>query len=245
MRMSEPPFRSKSVLVVGGTSGMGAAVARSFVGAGARVMVTGLSETEIERFTADEEGIEARPLDVRDERSVAGLAEQIDGLDVLVHMAGTILRGGAEFEMESFQSVLDVNLNGAMRVSTAFHSKLIRSRGSVVHVASLYSQFGAPHAPAYSASKGAVVQLTKSLACAWAKDGIRVNAVAPGWIETPFTEAVRRSEDRSRSIIDRTPMGRWGQPEDVVGPVLFLASEAARFVTGVVLPVDGGFSIAG
>jgi NAD(P)-dependent dehydrogenase (short-subunit alcohol dehydrogenase family) len=106
----------------------------------------------------------------------------------------------------------------------------------------MYSFFGAPHAPAYAASKGGVVALTKSLAVAWAKDGIRVNAIAPGWIKTPLTVAARADEPRNRAIVERTPMGRWGEPEELVGPVLFLASEAACFVTGVVLPVDGGYS---
>jgi NAD(P)-dependent dehydrogenase (short-subunit alcohol dehydrogenase family) len=111
-----------------------------------------------------------------------------------------------------------------------------------VNLASMYSFFGAPHAPAYAASKAGVVQLTKSLAIAWAADGIRVNALAPGWIETPFTEGVRANDARRTAILERSPMRRWGTPDDVVGPALFLASDAARFVTGAVLPVDGGYS---
>ena len=106
----------------------------------------------------------------------------------------------------------------------------------------MYAFFGAPHAPAYAASKGGIVQLTKSLAVAWAKDNIRVNAIAPGWIVTPMTEPPAPTQTRNRAILERTPMGRWGTPEDLVGPALFLASDAARFVTGVVLPVDGGYA---
>lgn len=129
-----------------------------------------------------------------------------------------------------------------MRVSVACKPALARARGAIVNIASMYSFFGAPHAPVYAASKAGVVQLTKSLAIAWAADGIRVNAIAPGWIDTQFTEPARSSEARRRAILERSPMGRWGTPDEVVGPALFLASDAARFVTGAVLPVDGGYS---
>jgi NAD(P)-dependent dehydrogenase (short-subunit alcohol dehydrogenase family) len=116
------------------------------------------------------------------------------------------------------------------------------ARGSsVVLVGSLYSSLGAAHAPAYAASKGGVVQLAKSLALAWARDGIRVNALAPGWIATTFTEPLRADPARNAEILARTPLGRWGTPDDVVGPALFLLSDAAAFVTGAVLPVDGGW----
>jgi 2-dehydro-3-deoxy-D-gluconate 5-dehydrogenase len=139
--------------------------------------------------------------------------------------------------------VLDVNLTGGMRLAMAVKPALAAAKGSVINVASMYSFFGAAHAPAYAASKGGIVQLTRSLAVAWARDGIRVNAVAPGWIVTPMTDNARADEARSRAIVERTPMGRWGTPDDVLGPMLFLASDAARFVTGVVLPVDGGYSV--
>ncbi len=106
----------------------------------------------------------------------------------------------------------------------------------------MHAIFGAPLSPAYAASKAGVVQLTKSLAVAWAEDGIRVNAIAPGWIETPMTEPARFDAARNRAILDRTPLGRWGTPDDIVGPALFLASDAARFITGAILVVDGGYS---
>ena len=136
---------------------------------------------------------------------------------------------------------MDVNLTGTFRVATAFVEQLKAGPGCVINVASMYSFFGSPHAPAYGASKAGVQQLTKSLALAWAEHGIRVNAVAPGWIRTALTEAGRADADFNRRIIERSPTGRWGEPEEVAGAVVFLASPAAGFVNGVTLPVDGGY----
>src|SRR5206468_5040364 len=127
------------------------------------------------------------------------------------------------------------------RVCTATRERLKARRGCIVNTASMLSFFGGGLVPAYSASKGGVAQLTKSLAIAYAEDGIRVNAVAPGWIATPLTQALQDDAQRSGTILARTPLKRWGTPDDVAGPVLFLASEAARFVTGAILPVDGGY----
>ena len=168
-------------------------------------------------------------------------ARGLDRLDVLVNAAG-IIRRVAEFELPTFEQVIDVNLTGTMRLAMACRPALMKDGGAVINIASMLSFFGGGLVPAYSASKGGIVTLTKSLAIAWAKDNIRVNAIAPGWIETALTDALRKDEARSRAILDRTPMGRWGTPADLVGPALFLASDAARFVTGAVLAVDGGYS---
>ena len=224
MKLNE--FEGKIALVTGGATGIGLGVARGLESAGATVIAAGIPE-----------------LDVTSAESVARVTRGITRLDILVNCAG-IIRRDEEFEMPVFEQVVDVNLNGAMRMSTACRPLLAASHGAIVNIASMLSFFGGPRVPAYSASKGGIAQLTRSLAVAWAQEGIRVNAVAPGWISTPMTQALREDSVRSASLLARTPMGRWGEPEDVAGPVLFLCSASAAFVTGVVLPVDGGYSVS-
>ena len=243
--MSTTP-ESRGVLVTGGSSGIGAAIACAFAEAGCRVVATGVGEAEVvaAKRQAAFATIDCRVLDVRDGAAVQALVDSIETLDVLVNCAGAIRRGGAEHDPAVFAEVIDINLSGTLRVCAAARAKLAARRGCIVNTASMLSFFGGGLTPAYSASKGGVAQLTKSLAIAYATDGIRVNAIAPGWIATPLTQPLQDDAARSQAIVARTPLGRWGTPQDVAGPVLFLASAAAQFITGVILPVDGGYLVA-
>jgi len=234
-------FAGRTVLVTGGTSGIGRGCARAFQALGAQVVATGATAGECERAAATGgERLSFVPLDVRDDEGISGVLADLDRLDVLVNAAG-VIRRDVEFEPETFADVVDINLNGTMRMCAGAKAKLAQGGGAIVNVASMLSFFGGPRVPAYSASKGGIAQLTKSLAAAWAVDGIRVNAVAPGWIATPLTEALQKDTERSGAILSRTPMGRWGTPEEVAGGAVFLASPAARFITGAILAIDGGY----
>jgi 2-dehydro-3-deoxy-D-gluconate 5-dehydrogenase len=231
-------------LVTGGTSGIGRGIALVLADAGVNVVATGVTNDEVQQFDSAGRKITTVKLDVTSEQEIASVVSSLDRLDMLVNCAGIILRDGREHDPIQFARVTDVNLNGTMRVCTACKPLLARQGGCVVNMASMLTFFGSGLAPAYSASKGGVAQLTKSLAIAWAAERIRVNAIAPGWIRTPMTRPLCEDEQRSGAIVDRTPMGRWGEPADVAGAVVFLCSPAAAFITGVVLPVDGGYSIA-
>jgi NAD(P)-dependent dehydrogenase (short-subunit alcohol dehydrogenase family) len=238
-------FRGKSVLVCGGTSGIGAAIGDAFAALGAAVVVTGATEAEAAetRNRVNSRLERAVALDVRDGTAVKALVAELPKLDVLVNCAGTIRRGD-EHDPAVFADVLDVNLTGTMRLCAAARALLAKTRGCIVNTASMLSFFGGSLVPGYSASKGGVAQLTKSLASAYAADGIRVNAVAPGWIATAFTKPLQDNLARAEAILARTPLGRWGQPEDVAGTAIFLCSPAASFITGAIFPVDGGYLIA-
>lgn len=237
-------FADRQVLVVGGTSGIGAAVAEAFVALGAGVVATGATEAEVAaaRGKSGLAGVRFEQLDVRDGTSADELIAALPRLDHLVYCAG-VIRRGEEHAPDVFAAVVDVNLNGAMRVCAAARPKLAERRGTIVNTASMLAFFGSGVSPAYSASKGGIAQLTKSLAIAYADDGVRVNAVAPGWIATPLTGRLREDPARNAQIVGRTAMKRWGEPSEVAGGILFLSSPLASFMTGAVLVIDGGYLI--
>jgi NAD(P)-dependent dehydrogenase (short-subunit alcohol dehydrogenase family) len=236
-------FKGSSVLVTGGSSGIGAAIAAAFVQAGARVTLTGISEAEVAAALArpDLAGAVGAVLDVRDTKAVQLLIGGMEALHHVVNCAG-VIRRGEELDPDIFRDVIDINLTGTMRVCAAAREKLRQSGGgTIVNTASMLSFFGGGLVPAYASSKGGIAQLTKSLAIAYAVDGIRVNAIAPGWIATSLTAPLRADPARNEAIISRTALKRWGEPADIVGGVLYLASPLASYVTGTVLVIDGGY----
>ncbi len=239
-------FSGRTALVTGGVSGIGAATSIAFRRAGAEVIACGLTDEELAAAQSNPQfrGIEIARLDVRDGAAVQRLVGGLTKLDFVVTSAG-LIRRAAEHEPETFAEVIDVNLNGGMRVATAARPLLARSQGAIVFIASVMSFFGGPVQPAYSASKGAVRNLTMSLGAAYAADGIRVNAVAPGWVVTNLSRGARENPERNAQIMSRIPAGRWADPSDIADPILFLCSDAARYMNGTVMLVDGGYTSVG
>lgn len=235
-------FAGRRALVTGGTSGIGKGVALYLAQLGATVHAVGLQAGRCE-FPSNLP-IHLHELDVTDDLAVAELFAQIPSLDFLIPAAGISITD-SEHESEAFDKVIRVNLTAVMRACTLARPKMVKAGGgSIVLVASMYSTFGSGDRPAYSASKGAIVQLTKSLALAYSADRIRVNGVAPGWIDTPLVAPLKAVPEIANAILGRTPLARFGTTEDVAKAVAFLCSDAASFVQGATLPVDGGYLIA-
>lgn len=233
-------FSAKRVLVTGGSNGIGNGIARAFREAGAEVAITGTRTAG--DYDSDIDGMDYFQVDLGDEAAVRDLAQAAGQLDVLVNNAGMVVYRRREFETETFRQVMDVNLTATMTLSNLLKPGLAATGGAIVNITSLTAFFASSGNPAYGASKAGMVQLTKTLAVAWAKDGVRVNAIAPGWIETKMTQVSRDKAEINDAILQRTPMGRWGQPEDIAGVALFLASPLAAYTTGQTITVDGGFS---
>ena len=228
-------------VVIGGAGDIGAAISNLFCDLGATVTATGVNDDDIARtLIKPRAGLELAPLDVTDDGAVASFARRQARVDALVNCAGILARD-KEYEIETFVKVLDVNLTGTFRTCTAFRPLLANSRGSIVNIASMNATLALPRIPAYCASKGGVVMLTKALALAWAEHGIRVNAVAPGYVETAINAPGRSDAAHYQRIADRTAFKRWGQPDDIAGAVAFLCMPASQYATGTVVAVDGGF----
>ena len=248
MSVGDFDFGGANVLVTGGSNGIGLGIATAFADAGARVAITGTRSSAAE-YEHDLSAFDYHPLNTANKDGIEALAANFDRLDVLVNNAGCTFPGGKhEAVPDVFEEAVSINLFGHYRLAIACKDALKKSEhpggASVVNLASMSSFFAIPIVPGYSAAKAGVVQMTKNLAATWASDSIRVNAVAPGYIESNMTKMMKGVEQLEGPILARTPMKRWGTPEDIAGPVLFLASPAAKFVTGQTLNVDGGYSIA-
>ena len=249
-------LKNKVAVVTGGNGGIGLGMARGLARAGARIVVAARDEAKSKAAVRELEGLGAEAhavrVDVADEASVDALmrstVDRCGRVDILVNNAGINIRKPAhQLSLDEWRRVLDTNLTSAFLCSRAVHPSMkAAGGGKIINVGSMMSIFGASFAPAYGASKGGLVQLTKSLAIAWAADHIQVNAVLPGWIDTELTQKAREQVTGLHdSVLRRTPAGRWGGIEDMAGIAVFLASAASDFITGTAIPVDGGFSIQG
>ncbi len=249
-------LREKVAIVTGGNGGIGLGMARGLAKAGAPIVIAARNEEKsssaVEELRALGTDAIAVPADVSDEASVdalmAAVIEKFGRLDILVNNAGTTVRKPPqELALAEWRHVLETNLTSAFLCSRGAYPHLkAGGGGKIINIGSLLSTFGAAYAAAYGASKGGVVQFTKSLAAAWAADNIQVNAVLPGWIDTELTAGARRQvAGLHERALARTPAGRWGAPDDLAGVAVFLASAASNFVTGAAIPVDGGYSILG
>lgn len=243
-------YRGRHVLVTGGTSGIGAVIAAAYSRAGAHVSVTGTRPAAAD-YPEDLSDYCYLPLNVLDNDQIENVSCALPQLDILVHCAGVALcgDGGSEFDPEAFERALQINLSSFYRMALALCPKLAVSSlpggASVISIASMTSFFGNPQVPGYGAAKAGLVQLSKTLAIAWAVQGIRVNAVAAGLTETRMTANHIANDQALEPLLQRTPLKRVARPGDIAGAVLFLTSSAAAFITGQTLPVDGGYSVVG
>lgn len=239
----------KRAIVTGGSRGIGFSLAKTLYDAGAKVAITGSGES-IHTAAAkigEPDRIRGFVGDFQDSTAVDACFQEakafLGGVDILVNNAGTQIRHPCEdFPVEDFEKLIRVNLISAFQMAQLCGREMLaQGSGKIVNIASMLSFFGGFNVPAYAASKGGVAQFTKSLSNEWAARGVQVNAIAPGYLATDNTAAIRANPTRNQEILSRIPAGRWGEPEDLTGALLFLVSPASDYLSGVVLPVDGGF----
>jgi 2-dehydro-3-deoxy-D-gluconate 5-dehydrogenase len=250
-------LEGKVAIVTGANGGLGLGMARGLAGAGARVIVAARNQEKARGAVAELDklgagGALAIEVDVTDEKSVAALfretKERCGGVDILINNAGTNVRKlPQDLSLAEWHHVVDTNLTSAYLCSHAAHPHMkAGGSGKIVNVGSMMSIFGTAFTPAYAASKGGIVQLTKACASAWARDNIQVNSILPGWIDTELTQGARREiPGLNENVLRRTPAGRWGSIDDLRGVAVFLAGPASDFITGAAITVDGGYSIQG
>jgi len=243
-------------IVTGGNGGIGLGLATGMAQAGAAIVVAGRDAKKNAEAVKKLEELGAKAIattvDVADEASCRAMvdtaASRMGRIDILVNNAGIAIRKAPEaYTLDDWRKVIDINLTGAFLCAQAAYPHMVKAGGGkIINIGSMLSIFGMPHAVAYGAAKGGIVQMSRSLATAWAKDNIQVNALLPGWINSDLTRSARvEVEGLNERVLARTPMKRWGEPEDFAGAGVFLASAASDFITGVAIPVDGGFSIQG
>ena len=249
-------LKGKVALVTGGNGGIGLGMAQGLADAGADIVIAARKAEKSKAAAAAlaKRGVRTAVVEVNvaDEGScramVAEAAKQMGRIDILVNNAGINIRKPPEtYSVSEWRDILSINLDGAFYCSQAVYPEMKKAGGGkIINIGSMMSLFGAPLTVAYAASKGGIVQMTRGLATAWAKDNIQVNSILPGWIDTELTQRARVDiEGLNESVLARTPAGRWGKPEDFSGIAVFLASPASDFVTGTAIPVCGGFSIRG
>ncbi len=250
--MSSFDLNGKVAIVTGGNGGIGFGIAEGLAGAGAKIVLAGRNRDKGRTAAELLGGAVFLPADVTRKADCVALVQQtvdrFGRLDILVNNAGTNIRKPPEVLDEAeWHAVLDANLTGTFLCSQAAYPELVRAgSGKIVNIGSMMSLFGAPFAPAYAASKGGVMQFTKALATAWAKDNIQCNAILPGWIDTDLTRKARvEVAGLNETVLSRTPAGRWGAIQDLAGLAVFLSSRASDFVTGTAIPCDGGYSARG
>ena len=237
-------LKGKKVLIVGGTGNIGESIALEFLSAGAEVTVTAKSNKEIKKFQDNnlKKEITASKLDITNDISINEFLKSIDSLDVLVNCA-SITKGGLEYRIENFADVVNTNLMGVMRICHELLPKIAINKGSIINITSIFAHIGLKDAPAFSSTKSAVNALTHSMAACWANHDVRVNCIAPGWIKSNTTELINDGKNIKKTIINRIPLARQGEPSEIGGAAVFLASNKASYITGATIFIDGGYSV--